>query len=167
MNRETQTTMESPILRLPIEILQQIADNIDDARAICAFVSSCRQTYHYIGADFVHIQCAKSWARRQPMDMGLGWINQQSAERDTSSSTLEAAAKRCLDMRVFARILDLYVAHYPRCLEIGAFDVFNPSVNIVLLDAVRYKNSAAEKLLIERGAKGPWQLTELRKWSTR
>lgn len=144
MDQANNPAMEAPILRLPAEILLEILEYVHDPVATCAIVSSCRQTYRYVGKDFVHIQCAKDWAERERMNT-----------EPPSVSTLRSAARRCFDMEVFMWILDVYMVHSPHCLQRGRSDAEGITGNMVLHAAVRSGNTAAVKLLLERGAEVP------------
>lgn len=161
MSPVSKTVMEAPLLRLPVELIQEIAGYIGDPKDLCSFVSSCRQTYYYLGSDFVHIQCAKAGAKvfagARTHISSLEW-----------KSTLDTAAKG-IDKDIFARILDIYIAHYPQCLDLWSssspgfheirYDRRHRRLYVVgvndgpLITAVDYHNSAAVQLLLDRGAK--------------
>lgn len=145
MSQASKPVREAAFLRLPVELIQEIAGYIRDPNDLCAFVSSCRQTYYYVGKDLVHVQCAKAGAE------AFASSRTDSKHREWKS-TLDCAAKGT-DKDVFAWILDIYIAHYPQCLN--RWPELSPGNDMSygpLNTAIKYHNFEVFQLLLDRGA---------------
>lgn len=145
MSQVSKTSMDAPLLRLPVELVQQIAGYVTDPITLCAFVSSCRQTYFYVGKDFVHIQSSKAYLKARAR-------NRRTTMDGQVLSTLERAARACVDKDIFAWILDLYMAHSPKCLyRLPKFDCKGQRNPNPLELAITNQNVEAIQLLLDRG----------------
>ncbi|ETS73591.1 hypothetical protein PFICI_14537 [Pestalotiopsis fici W106-1] len=146
MNRSITTPGEAPLLRLSTELYQMIAEYLKDPEDLAALVNCCKTCMLVFGKDFVHIRSAKRWALEQA---GIYY---------PAKSTLQMAAACCFDKDVFMWILDLYIKHYPQCIERDRlwYEHWSPEFVDGLLEiAIRYGNTVAVQAFLDRGMNIP------------